>query len=94
MDLFDWLSSGLACRPADWISPFLWLSFPRGTPILAGGIGVARVVIGAIFVFGFRFRAVFESVLLLVSRLGLMPCSAWSKKKSAGRPALGFSPNQ
>ena len=30
----------------------------RGTPILAGGIGVARVVAGAVFVFGLRFLAI------------------------------------
>ena len=33
---------GLACRPADIVLPIcLWSRF-RGTPILAGGIGVAR----------------------------------------------------
>ena len=30
----------------------------RGTPILAGGIGVARVVVGAVFGVGLRFRAI------------------------------------
>ena len=32
--------------------------FFRGTPILAGAIGVARVVVGVVFVAGFRFRAI------------------------------------
>ena len=40
---------GLACRPSDINLPF-GLSVARGTPILAGGIGVARPVAGACFV--------------------------------------------
>lgn len=44
---------GLACRPIDFrLHPCLLLSvFLRGTPILAGGIGVARVVVGVVFAF-------------------------------------------
>ena len=35
--------TGLACRPADlFIALFGWWLLSRGTPILAGGIGVAR----------------------------------------------------
>ena len=59
---------------------------PEGTPILAGGIGVARLVGGAVFclfVCLFVCLGKFLSVLLLVTRLGLMPCSAWSKKNWA-----------
>ena len=56
------------------------VAFFRGTQILAGGIGVARVVVGSVFLVGFRFRANLSHRFLLVTRLGLMPCSAWSKK--------------
>ena len=35
---------------SDFWEASLWLVF-RGTPILAGGIGVARVVVGAVFLF-------------------------------------------
>ena len=48
----------------------LLVAFFRGTPILAGGIGVARVVVGSVFVFGFRFRANVSQRYLLVTRLG------------------------
>ena len=43
--------SGLACRPADILIALLVFPCVRGTPILAGGIGVARLVVGAVFVF-------------------------------------------
>ena len=44
---------GLACRPTDsFIALLLALCF-RETPILAGGIGVARVVVGAVLLFVF-----------------------------------------
>ena len=46
------------------------VAFFRGTPILAGGIGVARAVVGSVFVFGFRFRANVSQRYLLVTRLG------------------------
>ena len=36
---------GLACRPADFSCPVLFCRFSRGTPILAGGIGVARSIV-------------------------------------------------
>ena len=49
---------GLACRPTDsFIVRFVAL-FPRETPILAGGIGVARVVVGAVFAVCFLFGAI------------------------------------
>ena len=61
---------GLACRPADIVLPLFWSLF-RGTPILAGGIGVARGCGLAVFaVFVFCLWAIFTSVLLLVTRLG------------------------
>ena len=41
--------SGLACRPAD-INLLVGFVCARETPILAGGIGVARFVAGAFFV--------------------------------------------
>ena len=38
---------GLACRPTDSFIVLVLALFFRETPILAGGIGVARVVVGA-----------------------------------------------
>ena len=73
--------SGLACRAADIVLPICLRSLFRGTPILAGGIGVARFCGVVSFGSWFSVWAIFMSVLLLVTRLGLMPCSAWSKKK-------------
>ena len=57
MDIFDWLFiwAGL---PADSIFVRVCGLFFRGTPILAGGIGVARVVVGAVFGVGLWFRAI------------------------------------
>ena len=61
---------GLACRPTDsFIALLLALCF-RVTPILAGGIGVARVVVGAAFCCLFSFWNNCESVLLTAKRLG------------------------
>ena len=57
-DFYSWTSlsafySALACRPTDsFIILVLALLF-RETPILAGGIGVARVVVGAVLLFVF-----------------------------------------
>ena len=46
MDSLYGILFGLACRPADsFIARFVFRFF-RGTPILAGGRGVARVVVG------------------------------------------------
>ena len=73
---------GLACRPIDLtIALFVGFSF-RGTPILARGIGVARLWWFGffVFVFGFVHGQLLCQCALLVTRLGLMPCSAWSKK--------------
>ena len=56
MDILIGFLSGLACRPADSIIVLVCRLFSRGTPILAGGIGVARVVVGAVFVFVFGFE--------------------------------------
>ena len=77
--------SGLACRPADLsIALFRCFVFCRGIPILAGGIGVARVwVLVFSGVFSVWLRAITVSVTLHFTRLGLMPHSAWSKKKSS-----------
>ena len=47
--LLGWLAA-----PLTHLLLCLWPVF-RGTPILAGGIGVARVVVGAVFVFGLCF---------------------------------------
>ena len=62
---------GLACRPSDsFIALLLALCF-RETPILAGGIGVARVVVGAFLsVVCCLFWSNCESVLLTAKRLG------------------------
>ena len=56
MDILVGFLPGLACRPADSIIVLVCLLLSRGTPILAGGIGVARVVVGAVFVFVFGFE--------------------------------------
>ena len=50
---------------------------------MVGGIGVARLVVGAVLCW-FLCLGNFCQCALLVTRLGLMPCSAWSKKKSLG----------
>ena len=62
-DLYSWtvfigFLYVLACRPTDsFIVRFFGLVL-RGTPILAGGIGVARVVVGAVFGVCLWFRAI------------------------------------
>ena len=61
---------GLACRPTDSSIVLLLALFFRETPILAGGIGVARVVVGAVFCCLFLFWSNCESVLLTAKRLG------------------------
>ena len=66
MDVFDRFLSGLACRPTDSIIVRVVGLFFRGTPILAGGIGVARAVVGAVFVFGFRFLAILSQCFCLL----------------------------
>ena len=76
---------GLAYPPADiqLYCLFSLLLFPG--PILAGGIGVARGFGWAVFAF---FVGVFGQYLrqcLLVTRVGLMPFSAWSKRKTCLR---------
>ena len=56
-DLYSWKTSmtflfGLACRPADlYIALVSVVALFRGTPILAGGIGVARFVVWVGFLF-------------------------------------------
>ena len=55
--------------------------FCRGTPILAGGIGIARFWwFGLVLVFVLFLGQFLSQCALLFTRLGLMPCSAWSKK--------------
>ena len=44
---------GLACRPTDSFIVLVLALFSRETPILAGGIGVARAVVGAVLLFVF-----------------------------------------
>ena len=75
-----WLfSQGWLAAPLTLTCSFVF-SCARGTPILAGGIGVARLVAGAVFCFVAVCMGKFLSVLWLVTRLGSMPCRAWSKK--------------
>ena len=50
--------SGLACRPTDSFIVLVLALFSRETPILAGGIGVARAVVGAFLLFVFGFGAI------------------------------------
>ena len=50
--------SGLACRPTDSFIVLVVALFSRETPILAGGIGVARAVVGAVFAVCFWFGAI------------------------------------
>ena len=60
-DLYSWtvftgfLDLGWLAAPLTHLLFCLWLCF-RGTPILAGGIGVARVVVGAFFAVCFGFE--------------------------------------
>ena len=75
----DFFQDSLAA-PLTLTCPML-ISCARGTPILAGRIGVARWVAGAVFLLLFLSFGMFWLVLLLVTRLGLMPCCADSKKK-------------
>ena len=49
---------GLACRPTDSLIVLVLALFSRETPILAGGIGVARSVVGAVFAVCFWFGAI------------------------------------
>ena len=44
---------GLACRPTDSFIVLVGALCSRETPILAGGIGVARAVVGAVLLFVF-----------------------------------------
>ena len=62
--------SGLACRPTDSFIVLVLALFSRETPILAGGIGVARAVVGAVLLFVFLFWSNCESVMLTAKRLG------------------------
>ena len=62
-DVYSWtvfigFYSGLACRPTDSFFVLAVALFPRETPILAGGIGVARAVVGSVLlsVFGLEQR--------------------------------------
>ena len=73
-DLYSWtvfigLSSGLACRPTDSFIVRFVAVFLERRQSWPGGIGVARVVVGAGFGVCFWFRAI-ESVSLLVTRVG------------------------
>ena len=78
---------GLACRPADMVyCPCLLVASVEGLQSWLGGLG------SLVFVFLVRFVcfALVDGQLLcqcdlLFTRLGLMPCSAWSKKKSPGK---------
>ena len=59
-----------------------WLLPCRGTPpILIGAIGVARVVLFGV-VLDFLVWAIAVWCSLSFARLCLMPCNAWSRKKS------------
>ena len=55
--------SGLACRPTDSFIVLVVALFSRETPILAGGIGVARAVVGAVLLL-FSVWSNYESVML------------------------------
>ena len=61
--------SGLACRPTDSFIVLVVALFSRETPILAGGIGVARAVVGAVLLF-ILDRSNCESVKLTAKLLG------------------------
>ena len=72
--------SGLACRPADTNLPNGDSLCPRDSNPGWGDWRRSICGWGGFLLFGRLGKIV--SVLLLVTRLGLMPCSAWSKKKS------------
>ena len=71
---------GLACRPTDINLPFWSLCCPRYSN--PGWGDWSRSSCGwGVFCFVLFWLGKLMLVLLLVTRLGLMPCSAWSKKK-------------
>ena len=74
----------LACRPADIVLPNAGCLFFEGLQSWLGGLAsLAFCGVGLLFVVLLFYGqySIFMSVLLLVTRLGSMPCSAWSKKK-------------
>ena len=88
-DLYSWtvfigFLSGLACRPTDsFIVRFLAWFFEGRQSWLGGLVSLAWWL--GLFWFLSSVLNNCESVYLLVTRLGLMPCSAWSKKKWQGQ---------
>ena len=69
--IYFWLFyQGWLAAPLTYLLLCLVVLLVRGTPILAGGIGVARLVVGAVFVVVFVFGQFLCQCALLVTRLG------------------------
>ena len=75
---------GLACRPADSLIARLVARFLEGHQSCPGGLVSLARWLGLFAWFWLWFMSNCESATLLVTRLGLMPCSAWSKKNTFG----------
>ena len=68
MDILFGHFLGLACRPTDLTIALVGWSLFRGTPILAGEIGVARFWLFVSFLFLFVFMGYFYVSVLCISR--------------------------
>ena len=73
-------SFGLACRPADSSIALFVARFLEGRQSWLGGLVSLAWWLGRLRCVCFLVLSNCESATLLVTRLGLMPCSAWSKK--------------
>ena len=86
IDSFYGFSFGLACRPADSSIARFVARFLEGRQSWLGGLVSLAWWLG-LFWFLSSVLNNCESVYLLVTRLGLMPCSAWSKKNTSLPPS-------
>ena len=87
LDLYRWtvftaFYSGWLAAPLTHLLLGLWLVFSRDANPGWGDWCRSRGGWGFLLGFCFLVLSNCESATLLVMRLGLMPCSAWSKKKS------------
>ena len=72
---------GWLAAPLTYLLPSLAVPCAEGLQSWLGGFGVARFGgLGFLLLFVFVFGQFLGQCALLVTRLGLMPCSAWSKK--------------
>ena len=81
MDLFSLAFCFWAGLPDSFIVPLSGSGLFRGTPILAGGMGVARVVVGVVFAAVFCSLSNFDSATLACHATGLDAVQRWEEKK-------------